>query len=551
MSAEAARMVFDFAEGSREQVDLLGGKGANLAEMTRPRAAGAAGVHDHHRGLPAYLRPAASPQGLDDEVAEHLRRAGGRDGATPRATRPIRCWCRVRSGAKFSMPGMMETVLNVGLNDESRARASPRHAERRAVRVGLLPPAASRCSARPCSASTASCSRRRSTTAKDAQGRRSRRRARRRRPAGAGRRRSSASSREHTGRDVPAGPARAARPGASRAVFDSWNTDRARLYRRRERIPARPRHRRQRLRDGVRQPRRRLGHRRRLHPRPRHRRAGRLRRLPAPTPRARTSSPASATPCPSTTSAELDPTSYDELHRASCARLETHYRDMCDIEFTIERGKLWMLQTRVGKRTAAAAFRIAAQLVDERLIDHGRGAAAGHRRPAGAADVPAVRRRRRRARCSPRAWPPRRARPSARRFRLRTRAVELAAAGEHGHPGAPRDQPRRPRRHDRRRGHPHQPRRQDRRTPPSSPAAWASRRVRGRGARRRRRAARSRVGGVTVQRGRRHLDRRHHRRGLPRRGAGRRLAGGAVLRGPDARRAADDGRRLVRPSTGC
>ncbi len=49
--------------------------------------------------------------------------------------------------------------------------------------------------------------------------------------------------------------------------------------------------------------------------------------------------------------------------------LEEHYRDLCDIEFTIERGKLWMLQTRVGKRTAAAAFRIATQLVDQGLID--------------------------------------------------------------------------------------------------------------------------------------------------------------------------------------
>ena len=49
--------------------------------------------------------------------------------------------------------------------------------------------------------------------------------------------------------------------------------------------------------------------------------------------------------------------------------LENHYRDLCDIEFTIERGKLWMLQTRVGKRTAEAAFRIATQLVDEGLID--------------------------------------------------------------------------------------------------------------------------------------------------------------------------------------
>ena len=51
------------------------------------------------------------------------------------------------------------------------------------------------------------------------------------------------------------------------------------------------------------------------------------------------------------------------------ALLEGHYRDLCDIEFTIERGKLWMLQTRVGKRTAAAAFRIATQLIDEGLID--------------------------------------------------------------------------------------------------------------------------------------------------------------------------------------
>ena len=49
--------------------------------------------------------------------------------------------------------------------------------------------------------------------------------------------------------------------------------------------------------------------------------------------------------------------------------LENHYRDLCDIEFTIERNKLWMLQTRVGKRTAAAAFRIATQLVDQGLID--------------------------------------------------------------------------------------------------------------------------------------------------------------------------------------
>ncbi len=65
---------------------------------------------------------------------------------------------------------------------------------------------------------------------------------------------------------------------------------------------------------------------------------------------------------------QLDKTSYDEL-MAIMAKFEGHYRDLCDIEFTVERGKLWMLQTRVGKRTAAAAFRIATSLIDEGVID--------------------------------------------------------------------------------------------------------------------------------------------------------------------------------------
>jgi len=65
--------------------------------------------------------------------------------------------------------------------------------------------------------------------------------------------------------------------------------------------------------------------------------------------------------------AAVDPESHRQLTRIM-RRLETHYRDLCDIEFTVERGTLWMLQTRVGKRTAAAAFRVATQLVDEQLI---------------------------------------------------------------------------------------------------------------------------------------------------------------------------------------
>jgi hypothetical protein len=60
-------------------------------------------------------------------------------------------------------------------------------------------------------------------------------------------------------------------------------------------------------------------------------------------------------------------------------QLERHYRDLCDIEFTIERGKLWMLQTRVGKRTAAAAFRHRDPAGRRGPHRHGRGAATGHR----------------------------------------------------------------------------------------------------------------------------------------------------------------------------
>ncbi|MEI2827211.1 MAG: PEP/pyruvate-binding domain-containing protein [Dermatophilaceae bacterium] len=69
--------------------------------------------------------------------------------------------------------------------------------------------------------------------------------------------------------------------------------------------------------------------------------------------------------------AELEGESPDayKLLLANMKRLEDHYRDLCDIEFTIERGKLWMLQTRVGKRTAEAAFRIASQLIDEGVIE--------------------------------------------------------------------------------------------------------------------------------------------------------------------------------------
>ena len=83
---------------------------------------------------------------------------------------------------------------------------------------------------------------------------------------------------------------------------------------------------------------------------------------------------------------ELDPTSYEQLLDIMNT-LEHHYRDLCDIEFTVERGHLWMLQTRVGKRTAAAAFRIAIQPRRRGRHRHGRSVAPGERAPACAVDV--------------------------------------------------------------------------------------------------------------------------------------------------------------------
>ena len=205
---------------------------------------------------------------------------------------------------------------------------------------------------------------------------------------------------EHAGREFPQEP-REQMDLAVRAVFDSWNAPRAILYRRQERIPA----------D--------LGT------------AVNICSMvfgnlseDSGTGVAFTRDPASGAKgeygdylpnaqgedvvagirntLPLADLAKLDKKSHDEL-MGIMAQLEEHYRDLCDIEFTIERGKLWMLQTRVGKRTAGAAFRIATQLIDEGLIDEHGGAAAGHRRAAGAADVPALRRHHRRTRRSPRA----------------------------------------------------------------------------------------------------------------------------------------------------
>ena len=361
MSADAARLVFDFAEGSREQVDLLGGKGANLAEMTRLGLPVPPGFTITTDACRHYLDRGEEPQSLRIQVTMALRRLEDQLGRRLGDVQdPL--LVSVRSGAKFSMPGMMETVLNVGLNDYSvKGLAEAAQDERFAWdsyrrllqmfgRTVLdipgelfekeLSAAKDRAGVTADVELTPQLLQDLVETFKRVIA-------------------------ERTAREFPQDP-REQLDMAMRAVFNSWNTDRARIYRRRERIP-------QDLGTAVNVCAMVFGN------------LGET----SGTGVCFTRDPASGKQgvygdylpnaqgedvvagIRNTLSLEdfarLDPSSHGELTRIM-RRLETHYRDLCDIEFTVERGKLWMLQTRVGKRTAAAAFRIATQLVDERLI---------------------------------------------------------------------------------------------------------------------------------------------------------------------------------------
>ena len=133
--------------------------------------------------------------------------------------------------------------------------------------------------------------------------------------------------------------------------------------------------------------------------------------------------------------------------------LENHYRDMCDIEFTIEQGRLFILQTRVGKRTAAAALRMAVEMEGEGLIDK-REAVLRVQPGSSTSCCTRSSTRRRRTTCSPRASTRRRAPRSARCTSPPT-TPRPPRPGRARDPRAPRDLARRPARHDRGRGHPH------------------------------------------------------------------------------------------------
>ncbi|MER5469049.1 pyruvate, phosphate dikinase [Streptomyces sp. NPDC002935] len=340
------RYVYEFAEGSRDMADLLGGKGANLAEMTRLGLPVPPGFTVTTTACRAYLATGEEPGELGAQVAHALvelerrtgRELGGRDN-------PL--LLSVRSGSKFSMPGMMETILDIGLGDESvlgLAKATGREhfawdSYRRLLQMygrtvlGIAPERFDRHAAGDDPAVLVEHFKH--------------------------------VIRDATGEEFPQDPAEQLQR-AIRAVFDSWNGERACLYRRREHIPDD-------LGTAVNIQVMVFGN---LGP-------------DSGTGVAFTRDPATGARgvygdyLPDAQGEDvvagirnavqlaelehLDPASYRQLLQ-NMQTLEHHYRDLCDIEFTVERGTLWMLQTRVGKRTAEAAFRIAEALVDEKLI---------------------------------------------------------------------------------------------------------------------------------------------------------------------------------------
>jgi pyruvate,orthophosphate dikinase len=356
------KFVYNFTEGNRDLKDLLGGKGANLAEMTNLGLPVPPGFTITTEACRYYLEHGSTPEGLDSEIQDHLTKletAMGRKLGDPADPLLV----SVRSGAKFSMPGMMETVLNIGLSDESvqglaKQAGNERFAwdsYRRLLQMfgkTVLDIEGEHFEHALDDAKQAKGVRNDlDLDANDLQGVVET---------------FKGIIKTQTGRDFPQDP-REQMDLAINAVFDSWNADRAILYRRQERIPAD-------LGTAVNVVAMVFGN------------LG----MDSGTGVAFTRDPGTGAQgvygdylqnaqgedvvagirntVPLQDLESIDKASYDQLMQIM-RTLENHYRDLCDIEFTIERGKLWMLQTRVGKRTAAAAFRIAMQFVDQGLID--------------------------------------------------------------------------------------------------------------------------------------------------------------------------------------
>jgi pyruvate, orthophosphate dikinase len=336
-----ARYVYDFdepAEGGRE---LLGGKGIGLAEMTQLRVPVPAGFTITTDACRAYMASGGQlPEGLEEEIDEHLARLEQTTGK-PFGDPNDPLLVSVRSGAAVSMPGMMDTILNVGLNDEA-AEGGERFvldSYRRLIQMyGEI---------------VEGIDAHRFEEALDED------------DLPATIERFKEIYREETSRDFPQ-DAKEQLGRAVRAVFDSWNTPRAKAYRRHNGIADD-------LGTAVNVVQMVFGN--------KGERSG--------TGVAFTRDSATGEqglygeflldaqgedvvagtrdPMPLEQMERQMPEAFQELLQ-TMAQLEQHYRDMQDIEFTVEDGKLYLLQTRTGKRTARASLRIALDLANEGVI---------------------------------------------------------------------------------------------------------------------------------------------------------------------------------------
>ncbi|HEV2061258.1 MAG TPA: pyruvate, phosphate dikinase [Solirubrobacteraceae bacterium] len=351
------KWVLDFSEGSRDMRDLLGGKGANVAEMTRVLGAERvpAGFTITTEACVAYMRDGAEPEGMAEQVADALarleERAGRRlgDDADPLLV-------SVRSGARESMPGMLDTVLNLGLNDRSVEGLAARTGNerfawdsyRRFVQMfGNVVRAV------PGERFEDEIKR-----VKDARG-----------------------VREDTELDVsalreltatfkgfydfPDDPRDQLRQ-AILAVFDSWNGERAVTYRRINRIPDE-------WGTAVNVQQMVFGNKGDTSGSGVAFSRDEVTGEPEPSgdflPNAQGEDVVSGVRTPRDIRELRDwmPDAHAELMEI-LRTLERHYKDMQDTEFTIEEGRLFMLQTRNAKRPAQAAVRFACDAVDEGLL---------------------------------------------------------------------------------------------------------------------------------------------------------------------------------------
>jgi pyruvate, orthophosphate dikinase len=360
----ATKWVYEFSEGSRDMRDLLGGKGANVAEMTRVLGAERvpAGFTITTEACVAYMQGDGSlPEGLDEQVAEALgkleEQAGKKLGDSDD---PL--LVSVRSGARESMPGMMDTVLNLGINDESveglaKQTENERFAwdsYRRFVQMYA-------------------------NVVKGVEGEKLEKEIKRVKDDRGVKDDTDLDPdalrelvdtfkglyRDQTGEDFPQDPQEQLE-GAIRAVFDSWNGERAVSYRRINRIPDE-------WGTAVNVQQMVFGNKGET--------SGsgvafsRDEVTGAPEPSGDFLVNAQGEDVVSGVRNTLDiseledvmPEAYEELMEI-LRTLEQHYKDLQDTEFTVEEGKLYMLQTRSAKRPAQAAVRFAVDAVEEGLL---------------------------------------------------------------------------------------------------------------------------------------------------------------------------------------